>query len=354
MAPKKSMKRSEAKGFEPAAKKAKADPNLAGIVEALEQAAGLPEGCRKMLLACMPHCFGTPGDKRHQSQEEAIKMIGEVITGVEAARRKAADDESAKVVEVEASRNGLQAAVAEAETVLAAAAKVVQVNSAAVDAATHGVQEAKHAVEAAQEVQRAGDASLLQTQQSKAALDAGIETDLQAIVEGQGEAEQHLQALLPLLSDLGLDESLMSALPSTCRKPATERGSFDAMVLEQLGTRMREQAAVLAKAVEEATPAAQERASAVEAAQAELGKADAAEKSAAEDLSAARVSHRAAAEGATATKERLEAFEPEYAKATQERDEKVEALENFRLYNITCFDMLRDQTSPAKVAEGGA
>lgn len=49
----------------------------------------------------------------------------------------------------------------------------------------------------------------------------------------------------------------------------------------------------------------------------------------------------------------LAAFEPEYTKATQARDEKTATLENFRLYNVTCFSVLRDQAS-AKVAGGGA
>jgi len=281
-------------------------------------------------------------------------MVSKVMQGVEAARRKAADDESAKVAEVEASREGLQAALAEAEAASAVAAENVQAKSVALQEATQGLQAAKGVVRSAEEAQRAGDAGLLQAQQSKAALDTGIESELRAIVEGQGEAEQHFQALLPLLDGLGLDESLMSALPSTCRKPAAERGSFDAMVLEQLGARMREQAATLARTVEEATPAAQERASAVEAAQAELGRAAAEEKSAVEDLEQSKASQQAAAQGATAARERLEVFEPEYSKATCERDQKAEALENFRLYNMACFEQLRDQASPAKVAEGGA
>merc|ERR1719343_468961 len=355
MAPKKTAKRGGAKVAELAAKKARVDPHLAGVVEALEQATDLPEGCRKMLLACIPHCFSAPPEERHASQAEATRMIGEVIQGVETALRKAADDESAKVVEVEASKSGLQAALTQAEAALAAAAEEVQAKTATLEEATAAVQSAKASVRDAEGAQRAGDVELLQAQQSKATLEKGIESDFQAIVEGLGEPEEHFRALLPLLSGLGLDESLMSALPSTCKKAAAERGSFDAMVLEQLGARLREQSASLARVVEEATPAAQARASAVEAAQAEFHKAEEAEKRAVEDLEVARAGQQAATAGAAAAKERVDAFEPEYTQATQERDAKAGALENFRLYNVACFEQLRDQApSSANVAEGGA
>ena len=356
MAPKKAAtKRGGAQVAEPAAKKAKADPHLAGVVEALEKAADLPDSCRKMLLACIPHCFSAPPEERHVSQAEATRMIGEVIQGVESALCKAADDQSARVVEVEASKSGLQAALTQAEAALAAAEEEIQAKTTTLEEATAAVQSAKTSVRDAEEAQRAGDAELLQAQQSKAALEKGIESDLRAIVEGLGEPEEHFQALLPLLSGLGLDESLMSALPSTCKKTAADRGSFDAMVLEQLGARLKEQAVSLAGVVEEATPAAQARAFAVEAAQAELQKAEEAEKRAVEALEVARAGQQAAAAGAAAAKEKVDAFEPEYTQATQERDAKAGALENFRLYNVACFEQLRDQApSSAKVADGGA
>jgi len=353
MAPKKGTKRTDSKAAVPAAKKPKADPMVAGVVEALEQAADLPEGCRKMLVACMPHCFGTPNDERHACQEDAVRMIGEVLQGVETTLQKAADDEGAKVTDIEASKTGLQAAVTEAETALAAAAEDVKSKTATLAEAAKAMQAAKASVKDAESAQRAGDASFQQAQQSKAALDKGIETDLRAILEGEGAPEQHYQALLPLLTDLGLDESLMSALPSSCKKAAADRGAFDSMVLEQLGARLKEQAASLAKTVEEGAPAAKERASVVEGARAEFDVAVEAQKKAADALEGARAGERAAADGVKAAAQRLAAFEPEYNQATKVRDEKAAAVENFRAYNVTCFEQLRNQAS-AKVAGGGA
>merc|ERR1711904_641486 len=43
----------------------------------------------------------------------------------------------------------------------------------------------------------------------------------------------HLQ---PFVALLGLEESLTSALPSSCTKPKEQRGGFDDLVLTQLGS----------------------------------------------------------------------------------------------------------------------
>mmetsp|Transcript_72 Transcript_72/g.156 ORF Transcript_72/g.156 Transcript_72/m.156 type:complete len:354 (+) Transcript_72:98-1159(+) len=353
MAPKKATKRSDGTTATPAAKRMKADPNLAGVVEALEKAAGLPEGCRKMLLACVPHTFCTPCGERHESQVQVVEMIGEAMQGVETTLKEAADKESDKVADVEASKAGLQAALTEAEATQTTAAEEVKAKKALAAEAAVAANSAKSFLQEAEDTRRVGDTGFLQAQESKAALEACIESQLQAIIDGQGDPEQHYRALLPLLTNLGLDDSLLNALPSTCKKTAADRGSFDTMVLEQLGTCLREQVAKLAKDIEEATPAAQERAAAVEVARAELQKVTDAQTKAGVELDTAEGRRRAAIENVRLASEALATFEPEYTKATQAREEKAALLEKFRLCNMACFTQLRDHASP-KVAGGGA
>lgn len=344
-------KRGDAKGGAPPAKKPRADPNLAGVAAAIEQACDLPEGCRKMLLACFAQALGTPRDERHEAQTTVVQMIDETVRSAEAKLKAAVDCEHAKVSHVDARKSELQAKLTETETGASAAEALVRSEASALAQASEAATAASAALQEAQKAQREGDADLRKAQESKTALEQGIAGDLQAIVEGLGESEQmeqHYKALLPLLTDLGLDESLSQALPSTCAKKASERGAFDAMVLDQLGASLRERVASLARAVEEATPPAQERAAAVEAAQAQVSATTGAQEQAAKAAAEAGSANETAAAARQAAGDALTAFEPEYTEATRVRDEKGAALENFQQYNVACFELLRDKTASAK------
>mmetsp|Transcript_32566 Transcript_32566/g.93788 ORF Transcript_32566/g.93788 Transcript_32566/m.93788 type:complete len:129 (+) Transcript_32566:312-698(+) len=124
--------------------------------------------------------------------------------------------------------------LAKAERDLAAAAQDAHAKTASYSEAAAAANVANKQLEERHEAQRVGDAAMVQAQQSKETLEKGIRVHFRAIVEAQ-DCEQHHQAQLPLLKELTLDKSLMSALPGVCTKPASDRGAFDAMVLEQLG-----------------------------------------------------------------------------------------------------------------------
>jgi len=354
MAPKRGTKR-QAEAASPVAKKPKVDPAIAGVNEAIEQAADLPESCRKMLLASVTSALGAPSDERHELQVAVVAMIGQVVEAVQAKLQEAVDAQGANVGGVEVRRTDLQAALAAVEEVLTAAKDDFDTKKRTLAQAAEAALSAKGVLQEKQEAQRTGDAAMVQAKESKAALDKGIEVDLHAITEGTSESPmQNYEALLPLLKELALDQSLQSALPSVCAKKAADRGSFDSMVLEQLGQTLRDAAAAHTKVAEEALPASKDREAAVEAAQTDVDAANAAQLAAAQALSAADEAKKAATAAAKVAKDALAAFEPEYLQATEVRDAQAKKLEDFKVKSVGNFEFLRDNAATATANTGGA
>merc|ERR1712066_1072949 len=120
----------------------------------------------------------------------------------------------------------------------------------------------------------------------KSAIERVIEKDLKEILEGGSECVE----VLSLLKKLKFDESLLIALPSTCAKAHSDRGSFDSMVLTQLETSLRARLEEVCKEIEAAAPAAQEHAAAVDAAQEALVKAQASQTFASDEQAVAVLS----------------------------------------------------------------
>merc|ERR1712127_547955 len=83
------------------------------------------------------------------------------------------------------------------------------------------------------------------------------------------------------------DESLVTALPSTCIKPPADRSSFDNMVIEQLEASLTSRLTQLSSDIETEKPAKAQRAAEVANAQQILNQAEDAQQRASDDTSSA-------------------------------------------------------------------
>lgn len=351
MAPKKGTKRTATQGASAPAevKKPKCDPMHRAVAEAIDQSEALSESCRAMLKAAIPGCLDVPTEERQEIQAQIVQMIGEVLEGIEAKLQEVLEAERSKVAGAETSKGDLGAKVSEAEACFEEAKQVVDKKKQALADATMDMTNAKTTLSEKQEVQRDGDKSLIHAREAKDALDEVVEGELQAIKAGTPGA--HYTAVLPVLQTLTLDESLMTALPSTCMKAPSDRGAFDHMVIEQLEKSLSDRGSELAKTLEDGAPAAAERAADVEAAQSNLTALTEAQMKAAAELALAQASQQEASATVDADKVAVRNFEPEHQKAVQACEEKAADLENFRAYNLACFKMLRDKTAVKVVAE---
>eukprot|EP00929_Paragymnodinium_shiwhaense_P057442 TRINITY_DN2874_c0_g1_i1.p1 TRINITY_DN2874_c0_g1~~TRINITY_DN2874_c0_g1_i1.p1 ORF type:complete len:394 (+),score=147.03 TRINITY_DN2874_c0_g1_i1:71-1252(+) len=364
MAPKRGNKRAR-EAAEPAVdaaadateKASKQLEQLRPVAEAIE-ASTLSDSCKAMLLAFVPVCLDTPCDARDPLQAMAVSMLGQFFEARQAEFTKAIEEESAKLVEVEAGAGDLDAKVSNAERQLAEVGEAsLEAKKKELAAASQAMVATKAAAADAKEAQRNGDATYADALEEKTAVEAILSENLPALRDSNWEAIQakvHIEAMMPVAKRLKLDASLLSAMPSSLIKEPNQRGPFDQMVIQQLEEVLNSKAVTLGQQIEAEGPAAQDRAAAVEAAQKAAEEAKVRQQQAAsavfeaqavvKDLNAALDEAKAAKEG----------FGPQFREATQVRDRKVKELEAFESINTVCFTKFRDRTSENSTAGSGA
>merc|ERR1712224_396406 len=132
----------------------------------------------------------------------------------------------------------------------------------------------------------------------------------------------------------------------SCAKPKDQRGSFDELVISELGKALEGKIAILTKSIAEEADGVVERKAAVALAETSLEGKTAAEKTAAADLEAAATAqHAAEAVVATAT-EGWTSFEPRVQEATENSNSCETMRTEFEDGALKDFNGLRDKEAP--------
>lgn len=321
-----------------------------GILEAINHplAKGLNEECRKMLVAMLPQGVCVPASERHALQDASVKMLDDVFQGILAEMQAEIDTETEKLSCVEASKASLEFKVQEASAALAEASAAFALRKATLAEAAKAVLTTKVSLADAEKEQRQGDASHNQAKKEKDSLESALAEDFRLLRDGEVEAEEaqhHYDKLAALTSTLGLEESLMTALPTSMVKKPSARGSFDTMVVAQLEEGLLRQVAKLNEVIEAGAPAAEARQAAVAAACNQLESAKQAQQLAADELNAATELQQQREKEHEASLASMANYAPEYKQATETRDSKVEQLQLFKDWNLACFETVRDRES---------
>merc|ERR1719162_190148 len=159
--------------------------------------------------------------------------------------------------------------------------------------ATHSSrEEAKAAVKSAEDAlkeanvaQKKGDATHTKLEKEKAAIEVAHQEHFKTPMDADGGP--HHKELQPFIKCLGLEDSLTSALPSSCLKPKDQRGGFDELVLGELGKALVAKIADLEKSVADEVTGVIERKAAITSCEAVLDAKKAAEKTVEAALDAA-------------------------------------------------------------------
>lgn len=354
MAPAKGTKRClQGSQAVPTEKKPRQDPAMVAVADALVQADGLSDKCREMLIAGLPGSLGTPSDERHAVHKLFVGMIGETLEAVEAKLQETLEAANTDVEGCARFQAELETRLADSEAAVVRATQAAEAKKSVLTEVASKMVAAKTALSEKQDAQRSGDLALERAEQQRASIGECIETTLKAIADGVWDAQQGhpFKSLQPILEDLDVDESLMTALPAVCLKGPTSRGPFDNMVLQQLDEILKEKAGELARTLQEGAPGMAERKAATEAAQAEFTAVVELQAQVTDEMSAAMTSQKAADVGLASAKDALAGYEPEYKSAMEARDMRKEQLETFRAHNRGCFEALRDAVAkqPAEV-----
>jgi len=175
------------------------------------------------------------------------------------------------------------------------------------------------------------------------------------VLEGASQTKKQSDKVVALAKQLaGVDESLLKAMPSSCLKKSDARSQFDSMVLETLAKNFTEHVASLTATLEGAKVGFAERAATVQAAQTALEEAKAKQQAAATDVSTSQAAHREAQAALAAAEASLREFEPTLVAAERHASEQKEVLDNFVAWNVSCFEMLRDNKRKPEPVEEAA
>jgi len=332
----------------PAAKKIKVDPNVAGVEESLEFALDISDETRQMILAGLAKSLVVPRDQRHECQEKMVNMIGDIIFNVKDKFTEAAEREANNVSDIENSHGELQGRLEQAAQAKEAAGAVVKQEEQNLQQAAEAAVTAKESLKAQQKLSVTTEAELKKAGARATLFSKAFEEDFKALTEEDGQdGKMHHKALEPVLKDLGLEESLQLALPSACAKKIVERSSFDTMVLQQLGAQLQEHVALTQQDLLQSQAKLQEIEAAIEIAKADIERTTQAQQAVADDLAKARAHQRETAAEEQSAREAKDTFEQRLNDAKALRDAQALTLSNFKMYNIMCFENLRDQTTPA-------
>jgi len=326
---------------------------FSGIEDALNHplAPGLTEECRKMLVAMAPHAVCVRSDSRTKQQQASVDMITDLMQGIMEAMQAEIDCANEKLSEVDASKAILEKTQQETQAAFAEASDAFAARKKALAEAAKAILAAKATLAEKEQEQRSGDKADEKVLQDKAALEDTLANEFRRLRDGDVE-DDDVKALYSKLeeqaSKLGLEASLITALPPCMTKKPSERGSFDAMVVTQLDEALTSKLSSLSEAVTSAAPAAEARRAAVAAATEQLVTAKGVQQTAADDMIAADGQRQEREKEHDAAAAALAAFMPDHAQASAARDGKVEQLQTFKDWNLACFETVRDRVDAPK------
>lgn len=327
------------------AKKAKTDPGLAAVVDAIMAADQIPSQCRTMLVAMLPYSLQEMADKRHSIQEMAVGMMDETFNGTKSGLEAGVAAEDAKLAELKGSETELGKKVSESEGALSDQKQKAEAAKSALAEATTAERESSKALTDRKKEQKEGADKLGLAEKEKAELETAFEAHFKPIEEGA--AGPHFKQLEKHLKKIEIEASLLTALPSSCTKTKESRGTFDHVVIEEFKKALTEKIAALGSELAAAGPVSAERAAAVEAAVAAQETAKAAQIKAAAELEAAQKEQKEREAALAKARLAVKQFQPEVEAVTARASEAKKALEDFVAGPLATFLTFKTKVTPA-------
>merc|ERR1719409_713052 len=152
-------------------------------------------------------------------------------------------------------------------------------------------------------------------------------------------------ALISLGKDMEFDSSLLSGLPMAANKPVSERGPFDAMLIQQYQEQLERAIKSLEEAIAGGEAVAAEHAPKVQAAATALEVARTREQEAADDVAAGDKELEELSEQERAAKKAVRDVGPELRKGQTSVARPFSGLEKFRAAHLAPLEFLRDRDS---------
>jgi chromosome segregation ATPase len=327
------------------------DPSVAKVSAGLDLAQDLPEAARNMLSEMLDFSLATFKEDRHRYQASMVevveKTLGEVTSALEVSLKTA----QSGINENEARKEACTSSVEELETKAAEQRGEVGKMKYELADVARAFKAARQAVDEAETGQEMAERELKKAIADKDQLEDVLANHLRPLLLGGGAAgdatvQEKVGSLTSTLKKFGLDESMMSALPTALLKEPSARGPFDTMVLTQVDKDVSKRIAAYDATLKEAEPARAERVAKLERAEAELARAKTAQLESARAFQEARQVEEKLVIDVGSAKQSVTEVGKDMRRLQKEAEKAARALESFHNGPWSAFCQLRDRTAP--------
>lgn len=319
------------------------------VVEGLCRSSETPTPVINMLTSMAEGALRTCKDERHKYQESVVDMIGGVLNGVEAEAKSRIEQTKEKLEAMGETRLQREAAAQSAGAEVDSKRVVTQEQKHALAADAEAFKAARESLSAAQAAYKATCKELDAQTKEKERLQAILADFVKPLTEGTAEVDsvQRLTtSLMASLSKLGLDESMMSAIPEAIVKEPSARGAFDTSVVSGLKEELDKRIAVGEKDMAAKEPAKAEANTKVQEAQGEFEKAKEKQHKGAAAYTEARDAQKAAEESLKVANKALADVDPEVKALQNELTAAEKDLEDLCNGPKHSYEELRDRVLP--------
>lgn len=280
--------------------------------------------------------------------------IAEVLGRVEAKLQEGIAQGEATAARAGEVREQLDGKAAEARAVVATRGEAVAAKEASLAEAAQEVTAAKARQAEAESVRSRGQAKLTQTAKEKDELQEALQP-FAALLKDEvtfdaAKARRYANKLAVLAKKLQLDESLVSGLAPVCGKAPSARGKFDNLVIEKLEQGIQCKLDEVTGMFEVSSLAARDCTTVIDGAKEKVAAAEAAQQGIQGELASAQAELGEASKLLSEAEAAIGAFVAEQETFAATQGKRVEALQNFRAYNLGCLSELRGQAKAEKAA----
>jgi len=334
-------------GASSAAKKVKAaaepkvDPAFASVTDAVMEAEQIPQRTRTMLVEMLPFSLKFASDERHELQSMAVDMVEETLTAKKSALDANAAAEVNALDALKASESQLGITVTESEAALASQTEVAKTKASDLEKAEEDEKASEAHLKKLREEDEGAAAKLEDMKKERGDIDAAVAEHFEPMKEG--EAKAHFKKLEPFLKKISIESTLLTALPSTCAKKKESRGTFDNIVLEELGKAFNAKIASLTTAIDGEGPAAEHRAAALSSAEQDYNAKKASREQATADRDAANQEKDVREAALAKAKHAVDDFQPQVDEVTSRLSAAQTALADFEAGPFTNFQKIKNR-----------
>jgi len=324
-------------------KKARVDPMVGAILEAVDLTQDLPSSCKNMLAAMVPEAFTVPADERHSYQTMFVDIVGECVRKTEEHMKVAINNQQENASSLSCKRETLETNIEDARKLHADKKTVMEQQKTSLAGLFKTVLENRIALSASQHALDFAAAPVAELKKEVEACHRALSEDLAELRDEAVEASaaDACSRLIALAAHLKIEETLTTSLPAACNKKPADRGAFDVMVLDQFAKEVTAKAAEFRVQVDSQTAKIATLEAEVVAAQKKLDETTAAHFVASDSLHQALNEEKKTSAAHLSTVAELASFEPLLKAATEAVGEKENALASFQTWNVASYDMLK-------------